>query len=140
MVDVRFVMGHHPCVAIAMKAGEDVLKTGTVIDARMTVVLRTGASQIGAQVMPMERTVGLLLTVVPLIEDLRIENPLMEGPQTDSFRTDSPLIAVFQSVDMGIRFPTIAALPLIVAPETRARVSAGLPSIGAPPSIDPQTV
>jgi hypothetical protein len=106
----------------------------------MTVVLRTGASQIGAQVMPMERTVGLLLTVVPLIEDLRIENPLMEGPQTDSFRTDSPLIAVFQSVDMGIRFPTIAALPLIVAPETRARVSAGLPSIGAPPSIDPQTV
>ena len=135
MVDVRFVMGHHPCVAIAMKAGEDVLKTGTVIDARMTVVLRTGASQIGAQVMPMERTVGLLLTVVPLIEDLRIENPLMEGPQTDS-----PLIAVFQSVDMGIRFPTIVVLPLIVAPETLARVSAGLPSIGAPPSIDPQTV
>jgi len=107
-----------------MKAGEDVLKTGTVIDARMTVVLRTGASRIGAQVMPMERTVGLLLTAALPIED----------PRTDILRTDNRLI---------VGPPLIVALPRvvlqatvlpIVVQEIRVRATAGLPLIVAPQS------
>ena len=41
---------------------------------------------------------------------------------------------------MGILVPMIAALPLIVAPEIRAQVTAGLPSIVGPQLIAPQIV
>ena len=68
MVDARFVMDHRPCGAIGMTAGEDVLKTETATAAPATVVPRIGAFPNGGQVMPMERTVGLLLTAAPLTD------------------------------------------------------------------------
>ncbi len=134
MVDVRFVMDHHPCVAIAMTAGEDVLKTGTATDAPVTDVPRSGAFQNGVPVTLSERTVALLLIAAP--------------------RTESPLIDVFQSVDMAIRVPVIVGRPLIVAPlraglqaavsqnvahGIRARVTVGLPLTVDPPSMGLQT-
>ena len=144
MVDVRFVMDHHPCVAIGMTAGEVVLKAGTATDAPVIGVPRIGAFQNGVQVIHMERTVDRLLIAARLTAD----------PRTDHFRIDSRLIGVFQSVDMAIRVPMIVGLPLIVtpqravlqatvfqniAPEILARLTVGLPSTVAPPSIAPQT-
>ena len=125
MVDARFVMDHRQCGAIGMTAGEDVLKTETATAAPATVVPRIGAFPNGGQVMPMERTVGLLLTAALPIED----------PRIDILRTDNRLI---------VGPPLIVALPRavlqatvlpIVAQEIRVRATAGLPLIVAPQSI-----
>ena len=144
MVDVRFVMDRHPSAAIAMTAGGDVLTTETATDVPVTAAPRIGAFQNGVLVIHMERTVDRLLIAARLTAD----------PRTDHFRIDSRLIGVFQSVDMGIRVPTIAGPPLVVplrrtvlqatvfqniAPEILARLTVGLPSTVAPPSIAPQT-
>jgi sRNA-binding protein len=124
VVDARFVMDHRPCGAIGMTAGEDVLKTETATAAPATVVPRIGAFPNGGQVMPMERTVGLLLTAALPIED----------PRTDILRTDNRLI---------VGPPLIVALPRavlqatvlpIVVQEIRVRATAGLPLIVAPQS------
>jgi|TARA_B100001059_G_scaffold39002_1_gene31536 hypothetical protein len=124
VVDARFVMDHRPCGAIGMTAGEDVLKTETATAAPATVVPRIGAFPNGGQVMPMERTVGLLLTAALPIED----------PRIDILRTDNRLI---------VGPPLIVALPRavlqatvlpIVVQEIRVRATAGLPLIVAPQS------
>ena len=139
MVDARFVMDHRPCGAIGMTAGEDVLKTETATAAPATVVPRIGAFPNGGQVMPMERTVGLLLTAAPPIEDPRIDsflidNFLIGSLRIDILRTDNRLI---------VGPPLIVALPRavlqatvlpIVAQEIRVRATAGLPLIVAPQS------
>ena len=107
-----------------MTAGEDVLKTETATAAPATVVPRIGAFPNGGQVMPMERTVGLLLTAALPIED----------PRIDILRTDNRLI---------VGPPLIVALPRavlqatvlpIVVQEIRVRATAGLPLIVAPQS------
>ena len=140
MVDARFVMDHRPCGAIGMTAGEDVLKTETATAAPATVVPRIGAFPNGGQVMPMERTVGLLLTVALPIEDPRIDSSLsgslrIDILQTDILRTDNRLI---------VGPPLIIALPkavpqatvsLIVAQGIRSAVTADLPLIVASQSI-----
>tara|TARA_B100001063_G_scaffold118030_1_gene110257 strand:- start:1200 stop:1595 length:396 start_codon:yes stop_codon:yes gene_type:complete len=124
VVDARFVMDHRQCGAIGMTAGEDVLKTETATAAPATVVPRIGAFPNGGQVMPMERTVGLLLTAALPIED----------PRIDILRTDNRLI---------VGPPLIVALPRavlqatvlpIVVQEIRVRATAGLPLIVAPQS------
>ena len=107
-----------------MTAGEDVLKTETATVAPVTVVPRIGAFPNGGQVMPMERTVGLLLTAAlpiedPRIESLRIDNRLIVGP---------PLIV---ALPRAVLQATV--LP-IVAQEIRVRATAGLPLIVAPQS------
>ena len=117
-------MDHHPSVAIGMTAGGDVLKTETASDVPVTVVPRIGAFPNGGQVMPMERTVGLLLTAALPIEDPRIDSFLIGSLridilQTDILRTDNRLIV---------------GPPLIVAQEIRVRATAGLPLIVAPQS------
>ena len=118
-----------------MTAGEDVLKTETVTAAPVTVVPRIGAFPNGGQVMPMERTVGLLLTAAPPIEDTRIDSFLIGSLRIDILRTDNRLI---------VGPPLIVALPRavlqttvlpIVAQEIRVRATAGLPLIVAPQSI-----
>ena len=122
-----------------MTAGEDVLKTETATAAPATVVPRIGAFPNGGQVMPMERTVGLLLTAAPPIEDPRIDsflidNFLIGSLRIDILRTDNRLI---------VGPPLIVALPRavlqatvlpIVAQEIRVRATAGLPLIVAPQS------
>jgi hypothetical protein len=134
VVDARFVMDHRPCGAIGMTAGEDVLKTETATAAPATVVPRIGAFPNGGQVMPMERTVGLLLTAALPIEDPRIDSFLIESLQIDTLRTDNRLI---------VGPPLIVALPRavlqatvlpIVVQEIRVRATAGLPLIVAPQS------
>ena len=134
MVDARFVMDHRPCGAIGMTAGEDVLKTETATAAPVTVVPRIGAFPNGGQVMPMERTVGLLLTAALPIEDPRIDSFLIGSLRIDILRTDNRLI---------VGPPLIVALPRavlqtivlpIVAQEIRVRATAGLPLIVAPQS------
>ena len=134
MVDARFVMDHRPCGAIGMTAGEVVLKTETATAAPATVVPRIGAFPNGGQVMPMERTVGLLLTAALPIEDPRIDSFLIGSLRIDILRTDNRLI---------VGPPLIVALPRavlqatvlpIVAQEIRVRATAGLPLIVAPQS------
>ena len=134
MVDARFVMDHRPCGAIGMTAGEDVLKTETATAAPATVVPRIGAFPNGGQVMPMERTVGLLLTAALPIEDPRIDSFLIGSLRIDILRTDNRLI---------VGPPLIVALPRavlqatvlpIVVQEIRVRATAGLPLIVAPQS------
>ena len=134
MVDARFVMDHPRCGAIGMTAGEDVLKTETATAAPATVVPRIGAFPNGGQVMPMERTVGLLLTAALPIEDPRIDSFLIGSLRIDILRTDNRLI---------VGPPLIVALPRavlqatvlpIVAQEIRVRATAGLPLIVAPQS------
>jgi hypothetical protein len=124
VVDARFVMDHRPCGAIGMTAGEDVLKTETATAAPATVVPRIGAFPNGGQVMPMERTVGLLLTAALPIEDpridiLRTDNRLIVGP---------PLIVALPRVVLQA-----TVLPIVVQ-EIRVRATAGLPLIVAPQS------
>ena len=123
-----------------MTAGEDVLKTETATAAPATVVPRIGAFPNGGQVMPMERTVGLLLTAALPIEDPRIDSFLIGSLridilQTDILRTDNRLI---------VGPPLIIALPkavpqatvsLIVAQGIRSAVTADLPLIVASQSI-----
>jgi hypothetical protein len=134
VVDARFVMDHRPCGAIGMTAGEDVLKTETATAAPATVVPRIGAFPNGGQVMPMERTVGLLLTAALPIEDPRTDSFLIGSLRIDILRTDNPLI---------VGPPLIVALPRavlqatvlpIVVQEIRVRATAGLPLIVAPQS------
>jgi hypothetical protein len=134
VVDARFVMDHRPCGAIGMTAGEDVLKTETATAAPATVVPRIGAFPNGGQVMPMERTVGLLLTAALPIEDPRTDSFLIGSLRTDILRTDNRLI---------VGPPLIVALPRavlqatvlpIVVQEIRVRATAGLPLIVAPQS------
>ena len=139
MVDARFVMDHRPCGAIGMTAGEDVLKTETATAAPATVVPRIGAFPNGGQVMPMERTVGLLLTAALLIEDPRIDSFLIGSLRIDILRTD--ILRTDNRLIVGP--PLIVALPRavlqatvlpIVAQEIRVRATAGLPLIVAPQS------
>jgi hypothetical protein len=134
VVDARFVMDHRPCGAIGMTAGEDVLKTETATAAPATVVPRIGAFPNGGQVMPMERTVGLLLTAALPIEDPRTDSFLIGSLRIDILRTDNRLI---------VGPPLIVALPRvvlqatvlpIVVQEIRVRATAGLPLIVAPQS------
>ena len=118
-------MDHRPRGAIGMTAGEDILKTEAATAAPVTVARRIGAFPNGGQVMPMERTVGLLLTAAlpiedPRIESLRIDNRLIVGP---------PLIV---ALPRAVLQATV--LP-IVAQEIRVRATAGLPLIVAPQSI-----
>jgi hypothetical protein len=110
VVDVRFVMDHHPSVAIGMTAGGDVLKTETASDVPVTVAPRIDAFQNVALATRMERTVGLLLIAAPPTEDPRTDSFPIEFP-IESLLTDSLPIAVFQSVGLGIRDPMIAGLP-----------------------------
>jgi hypothetical protein len=139
VVGVRFVMDHHPSVAIGMTAGGDVLKTETASDVPVTVAPRIDAFQNVALATRMERTVGLLLIAARPIEALQIDSF-----PTESLLTDSLPIAVFQSVGLGIRDPMIAGLPSSVAPlrgalqeivfqsvalKIQAPVTAALPSI-----------
>ena len=140
MVDARFVMDHRPCGAIGMTAGEDVLKTETATAAPVTVVPRIGAFPNGVQAMPMERTVGLLLTAAPPIEDPRIDSFLIGSFLIGSLRTD--ILRTDNLLNVGP--PLIVALPRavlqatvlpIVAQEIRVRATAGLPLIVAPQSI-----
>ena len=118
-----------------MTAGEDVLKTETATAAPATVVPRIGAFPNGGQVMPMERTVGLLLTAALPIENPRTDSFLIGSLRIDILRTDNRLI---------VGPPLIVALPravfqatvfLIVAQEIRDRVTAGLLLTVAPQSI-----
>jgi hypothetical protein len=134
VVDARFVMDHRPCGAIGMTAGEDVLKTETATAAPATVVPRIGAFPNGGQVMPMERTVGLLLTAALPIEDPRTDSFLIGSLRIDILQTDNRLI---------VGPPLIVALPRavlqatvlpIVVQEIRVRATAGLPLIVAPQS------
>jgi hypothetical protein len=134
VVDARFVMDHRPCGAIGMTAGEDVLKTETATAAPATVVPRIGAFPNGGQVMPMERTVGLLLTAALPIEDPRTDSFLIGSLRIDILRIDNRLI---------VGPPLIVALPRavlqatvlpIVVQEIRVRATAGLPLIVAPQS------
>jgi hypothetical protein len=118
-------MDHHPSAAIVMTSGGDVLTTETATDVPVTAAPRIGAFQNVVLAIRMERTVGLLSIAAPPIADPRIADP----------RIDSLLSDVSQSGVMGILVPTIAALLLIVAPEIRAQVTAGLPSI-----VDPQPI
>ena len=113
-----------------MTAGGDVLTTETATDVPVTAAPRIGAFQNVVLAIRMERTVGLLSIAAPPIADPRIADP----------RTDSLLSDVSQSGVMGILVPMIAALPLIVAPEIRAQVTAGLPSIVGPQPIAPQPI
>lgn len=117
-----------------MTAGEDVLKTETATAAPATVVPRIGAFPNGGQVMPMERTVGLLLTAALPIEDPRTDSFLIGSLRIDILRTDNRLI---------VGPPLIVALPRavlqatvlpIVVQEIRVRATAGLPLIVAPQS------
>jgi hypothetical protein len=128
-------MDHHPCVAIGMKAGAGVLKTGTATAALVIAVPRIAAFQNVVLATLMERTVGLLLIGDLPIEDLQIDSFLIESLQIDTLRTVNRLI---------VGPPLIVALPraviqatvfLIVAQEIRDRVTAGLPLIVAPQSI-----
>ena len=139
MVDARFVMDHRPCGAIGMTAGEDVLKTETATAAPATVVPRIGAFPNGGQVMPMERTVGLLLTAALPIEDPRIDSFLIGSLRIDILRID--ILRTDNRLIVGP--PLIVALPRavlqatvlpIVAQEIRVRATAGLPLIVAPQS------
>ena len=125
MVDARFVMDHRQCGAIGMTAGEDVLKTETATAAPATVVPRIGAFPNGGQVMPMERTVGLLLTAALPIED----------PRIDILRTDNRLIVAPPLIVALPRAVLQATVLPIVAQEIRVRATAGLPLIVAPQSI-----
>jgi hypothetical protein len=118
-------MDHHPSAAIVMTSGGDVLTTETATDVPVTAAPRIGAFQNVVLAIRMERTVGLLSIAAPPIADPRIADP----------RIDSLLSDVSQSGVMGILVPMIAALLLIVAPEIRAQVTAGLPSI-----VDPQPI
>ena len=139
MVDARFVMDHRPCGAIGMTAGEDVLKTETATAAPATVVPRIGAFPNGGQVMPMERTVGLLLTAALPIEDPRTDSFLIGSLRIDILRTD--ILRTDNRLIVGP--PLIVALPRavlqatvlpIVVQEIRVRATAGLPLIVAPQS------
>ena len=139
MVDARFVMDHRPCGAIGMTAGEDVLKTETATAAPATVVPRIGAFPNGGQVMPMERTVGLLLTAALPIEDPRIDSFLIGSLRIDILRID--ILRTDNRLIVGP--PLIVALPRavlqatvlpIVAQEIWVRATAGLPLIVAPQS------
>ena len=112
-----------------MTAGGDVLKTEAVTDVPVTVARRIGASQNVALATPMERIVDRLLIAAPPIED-----PRTDSFPTESLPTDSPPIAVFQSVGLGIRDLMIAGLPSIVA---RLRVA---PLKGALQETDFQSV
>ena len=139
MVDARFVMDHRPCGAIGMTAGEDVLKTETATAAPATVVPRIGAFPNGGQVMPMERTVGLLLTVALPIEDPRIDSFLIGSLRIDILRidilrTDNRLIVVPPLIVALPRAVLQATVLPIVAQEIRVRATAGLPLIVAPQS------
>ena len=122
-----------------MTAGEDVLKTETATVAPVTVVPRIGAFPNGGQVMPMERTVGLLLTAAPPIEDPRIDSFLIGSLRIGSLRID--ILRTDNRLIVGP--PLIVALPRavlqttvlpIVAQEIRVRATAGLPLIVAPQS------
>ena len=145
MVDARFVMDHRPCGAIGMTAGEDVLKTETATAAPVTVVLRIGAFPNGGQVMPMERTVGLLLTAALPIEDPRIDSFLIGSLRIGSLRIDILRTDILRTDNrLIVGPPLIVALPRavlqatvlpIVAQEIRVRATAGLPLIVAPQSI-----
>jgi hypothetical protein len=139
VVDARFVMDHRPCGAIGMTAGEDVLKTETATAAPATVVPRIGAFPNGGQVMPMERTVGLLLTAALPIEDPRTDSFLIGSLRIDILRTD--ILRTDNRLIVGP--PLIVALPRavlqatvlpIVVQEIRVRATAGLPLIVAPQS------
>jgi hypothetical protein len=121
-------MDHRRCGAIVMTAGEDALKTETATVAPVTVVPRIGAFPNGVQVMPMERTVGLLLTAAPPIEDPRIDSFLIGSLRIGSLRID-----ILRTDNRLIVGP-----PLIVAQEIRVRATAGLPLIVAPQSIGSQ--
>ena len=122
-----------------MTAGEDVLKTETATAAPVTVVPRIGAFPNGGQVMPMERTVGLLLTAAPPIEDPRIDSFLIGSLRIGSLRID--ILRTDNRLIVGP--PLIVALPRavlqatvlpIVVQEIRVRATAGLPLIVAPQS------
>jgi hypothetical protein len=123
-------MDHHPSAAIVMTSGGDVLTTETATDVPVTAAPRIGAFQNVVLAIRMERTVGLLSIAAPPIADPPIADPWIADPRIDSLLSD-----VSQSGVMGILVPTIAALLLIVAPEIRAQVTAGLPSI-----VDPQPI
>jgi hypothetical protein len=123
-----------------MTAGEDVLKTETATADPVTVVPRIGAFPNGVQAMPMERTVGLLLTAAPPIEDPRIDSFLIGSLRIGSLRID--ILRTDNRLIVGP--PLIVALPRavlqttvlpIVAQEIRVRATAGLPLIVAPQSI-----
>ena len=121
-----------------MTAGEDVLKTETATAAPATVVPRIGAFPNGGQVMPMERTVGLLLTAALPIEDPRTDSFLIGSLRTDILRTDNRLIVGPPLIiDLPKAVPQ-ATVFLIVAQEIRSGVTADLPLIVAPQSIGPQ--
>jgi hypothetical protein len=105
----------------------------------VTVVLRIGAFPNGGQVMPMERTVGLLLTAALPIEDPRIDSFLIGSFLIGSLRTD--ILRTDNLLNVGP--PLIVALPRavlqatvlpIVAQEIRVRATAGLLLIVAPQS------
>ena len=122
-----------------MTAGEDVLKTETATADPATVVPRIGAFPNGGQVMPMERTVGLLLTAALPIEDPRIDSFLIGSLRIDILRID--ILRTDNRLIVGP--PLIVALPRavlqttvlpIVAQEIRVRATAGLPLIVAPQS------
>ena len=131
MVDARFVMDHRPRGAIGMTAGEDVLKTEAATAAPVTVARRIGAFPNGGQVMPMERTVGLLLTAALPIEDPRIDSFLIDTLRIDNLLIVGPPLIV--ALPRAVLQATV--LP-IVAQEIRVRATAGLlPLIVAPQSI-----
>ena len=127
-----------------MTAGEDVLKTETATAAPATVVPRIGAFPNGGQVMPMERTVGLLLTAAPPIEDPRIDSFLIDNFLNGSLLIGSLRIDILRTDNrLIVGPPLIVALPRavlqttvlpIVAQEIRVRATAGLPLIVAPQS------
>ena len=112
-----------------MTAGGDVLKTETASDVPVTVVPRIGAFPNGGQVMPMERTVGLLLTAALPIEDPRIDSFLIGSLRIDILQTDILRTDILRTDNRLIVGP-----PLIVAQEIRVRATAGLPLIVAPQS------
>ena len=122
-----------------MTAGEDVLKTEAATAAPVTVARRIGAFPNGGQVMPMERTVGLLLTAALPIEDPRIDSFLIGSLRIDILRidilrTDNRLIVVPPLIVALPRAVLQATVLPIVAQEIRVRATAGLPLIVAPQS------
>ena len=138
MVDVRFVMDHHPCVAIGMTAGAGVLKTGTATAALVIAVPRIAAFQNVVLATLMERTVGLLLIGDLPIEDLQIDSFLIESLRIDILRNDHLLIAGPPLIVVPLRAALQATVLQIVVQEIRARVTVGLPSIVDRQSIGPQ--
>jgi hypothetical protein len=128
-------MDHHPCVAIGMKAGAGVLKTGTATAALVIAVPRIAAFQNVVLATLMEQTVGLLLIADLPIEDPRIDSFLIESLQIDTLRTDHRLIVVPPLIVALPRAVFQATVFLIVAQEIRDRVTAGLLLTVAPQSI-----